>query len=109
MKSFKFFTNNPPTVRTFHLNVLGDLYGRLPNYTLFIEPYELEHTQERTGSIRNIITGIVTVPTHIYNGVLIKRRGDGSHVEINYHNVGELNQRGLIFDMNDSVTFRYRV
>jgi len=109
MKSFKFLTNNPPTAITFNLNVLGDPYGRIPNYNIYIEPYELEHTQERTGSIRNIISGIVQLPTHIFNGILIKRRTDGSYVEINYGNVDELNQQGLIFDMNDSITFRYRV
>ena len=109
MKSFKFLTNNPPTAKTFNLNVLGDPYGRIPNYTILIEPYEFEHTQERTASLRNIISEVVTVPTHIFNGVLIRRRGDQSYVEINYDNVDELNRQGLIFDMNDDITFRYRV
>ena len=109
MKSFKFLTNNKLTTKTFNLNVLGDPYGRIPNYNVYIEPYELEHTMERTGSIRNIISGVVQLPTIIFNGVLIRRRGDASYVEINYHNVDELNRQGLIFDMNDDITFRYRV
>lgn len=109
MRAFKFLKNNPSEPKMFNLNILGDLFGRIPCYSIFIEPYELEPTQERTASLRNIISGVVTVPTHIFNGILIKRRGDASYVEINYSNVDELNQQGLIFDMNDDITFRYRV
>lgn len=110
MKSFKFLTDNPTQPIVFNLNVMGDNpFDRIPSYNVHIEPYELEHTMERTGSIRNIITGVVQLPTQVFNGVLIKRRGDGEYTEINHDNVDGINQMGLIFDMNDSITFRYKV
>lgn len=109
MKSFKFLSNNKFIPKTFNLNVLAEPYDRrIPSYNVHIEPYELEHTDERTGSIRDIITGVVQLPTQVFNGVLIKRR-DGEYTEINYDNVDGVNQQGLIFDMNDSITFRYRI
>jgi hypothetical protein len=37
--------------------------GRIPSYNVYVESYELEHTMERTGSIRNIISGVVQVIT----------------------------------------------
>jgi hypothetical protein len=108
MKSFKFLTNNPSIPKTFNLNVMEDPLSRIPNYDVHIEPYELEHTDERTGSIRDIINGVIQLPTFIFNGVLIKR-GDGEYTEINHNNIDEMNNRNLIFDMNDRITFRYKV
>jgi hypothetical protein len=82
--------------------------GRIPSYNVHIEPYEFQNTMEHTDSIRNIITGVSILPTRVFNGILLRRR-DGSHTEINYQNVDGVNSGGLIFDMNDSITFRYRV
>jgi hypothetical protein len=107
VRPFKFFEPYTSQPKVFNLNVMEDL-GRIPSYNVYIEPYELEHTMECTGSIRNFISGVVQLPTHVLNGVLLKRV-DGEYTEINYNNVDGVNQRGLIFDMNDSITFRYRV
>ena len=107
MKPFKFLTNNKTNPIVFNLNVMDDMFGRIPSYNVHIEPYELEHTDECTGSIRDIITGVVQLPTQIFNGVLIKRR-DGEYTEINYDNVRGVNDRNLIFDINDRITLRYR-
>lgn len=82
-------------------------FGRILSYVLYIEPYELEHTDERTDSIRNIIYGVTLLPTQIFNGVLIKRR-DGEYVEINHNNVRGVNDENLIFNLDDRITFRYR-
>ncbi len=107
VRPFKFFEPYTSQPKVFNLNVMEDL-GRIPSYNVYIEPYELEHTMECTGSIRNFISGVVQLPTHVLNGVLLKRV-DGEYTEINYQNVDGVNSRGLIFDMNDSITFRYRV
>ena len=107
MKSFKFLTNNRTNPITFRLNVMDDSIVRVPGYNVYIEPYELEHTDERTGSIRDMINGVVQLPTQIFNGVLIKRR-DGEYTEINYDNVRWVNDRNLVFDLNDRITLRYR-
>ena len=107
MKSFKFLTNNRTNPIVFRLNVMDDSIVRVPGYNVHIEPYELEHTDERTGSIRDMINGVVQLPTQIFNGVLIKRR-DGEYTEINYDNVRWVNDRNLVFDLNDKITLRYR-
>ena len=108
MKQFKFF-NNPFEPIIFNLNVMDDNpFGRVPSYNVYIEPYEFHHTMEHSDSIRNIITGVSVLPTMIFNGVILTRR-DGSHTEINYNNVRGVNDRNLIFDINDRITLRYKI
>ena len=110
MKPFKFLRNNRNNPIVFNLNVMSnnpsEYYG-IYGYVVYIEPYELEHTDECTGSIRDMITGVVQLPTQIFNGVLLKRV-DGEYVEINHNNVREVNDENLIFDINDRITLRYR-
>jgi hypothetical protein len=108
MKSFKFLRNNPSIPKTFNLNIMEDPLSRIPSYNVYIEPYEFNVHMEHTDSICNIINGVTILPTMIFNGVLLKRR-DGSYTEINHNNVDELNQQGLIFDMNDRITLRYKI
>jgi hypothetical protein len=106
MKPFKFFEPDKQ-IKVFNLNVLDNPFGRVPSYYVYIEPYEFEQTQELTGSIRDIVTGLIQVPI-IFNSMVITRV-DGSPTEINYNNIDGVNQRGLLFDINDRLTIRYRV
>jgi hypothetical protein len=106
MKDFKFFEPDKQ-IKVFNLNVLGNPLGRVPSYNVYVEPYEFEQTMEVKGSIRDIITGLIQVPM-VFNGMVITRV-DGSHTEINYQNVDRVNQRGLLFDINDRLIIRHRV
>lgn len=108
MKQFKFLRNNPSEPIIFNLNVMTDPLSRVPSYNVYIEPYEFNVHMEHTDSIRNIIYGWSILPTMIFNGVILTRR-DGSHTEINYNNVRGVNDRNLIFDINDRITLRYKV
>jgi hypothetical protein len=107
MRPFKFLNKNQPELIIFNLNVMTDPLSRIPNYNVHIEPFDFVPSEERTGSIRDIIYGVVQLPTQIFLGAVLTRR-DGSHTEINYHDVDELNSRNLIFDINDRITLVYR-
>jgi hypothetical protein len=97
-------------IRTIHpkqftLNVIDNLFGRIPSYTFGIEPYNGE-SAEIIGTIGDLINGRFGIPGR-FTDMIIQR--DGNIVEVNHNNVDYVNQRGLIFDREDRVIIRYKL
>ncbi len=104
VKSFKFFHKGHVI---FNLNVMTNLFGRIPSRGIIIEPddYTITHTFDGTvGELFDRYPGGVTIRVV---GIIIQRGGSRA-IEINHNNVNDINQRGLVFEREDRVVVRYK-
>jgi hypothetical protein len=93
-----------PQLKLFNLGVVDNILGRIPSYNAIFQPDDYTISYTFVGIIGNLINDGLF-------GCFISmtiQRTDSSLVEINYDNVDEMNQRGLIFERDDIVTIRYK-
>lgn len=105
IKDFKFLQKKKKQFKLFHLNVMNDVFGRIPSYPCPFEPYD-NNTEDVYGTLGDVINGRLGI-VGIFITLVILRRGSGN-VEINYNNVDGVNQLGLIFAREDRVIVRYK-
>jgi hypothetical protein len=105
IKDFKFLQQEKKQFKLFHLNVMNDVFGRVPSYPCPFEPYD-NNTEDVYGTVSDVINGRLGI-VGIFTTLVIQRRGSGV-VEINYNNVEGVNELGLIFAREDRVIVRYK-
>ena len=101
----------PPTrMEAFDLNVIDTVvFGRIPSYTIAIERDNYTPSLTLTGTIHDLLNGIFGIPW-CFTSIRIQREHHTEDViEINYNNVGLMNQRGMIFGPNDQIVIRYKL
>lgn len=106
LKDFKFFTKEKRESRfkSFSLNVMENPFGRIPCYPIMFESLEHEASPSYYGTVSDLVTGIFGLPLI----TLVLSRPDGTPIEINHNNVDEVNNRHLIFNMNDGIMVKFR-
>ena len=104
MKPFKFFHKGHVI---FNLNVMTNLFGRIPSRSILIEPddYTISHTFD--GTVGELFDRYPGVTIRVV-GIIIQRGFGNRAIEINYNNVNDINQRGLVFEPEDRVIVRYK-
>ena len=98
----------PTQRRAFSLNVIVELFGRLPSFVFLFEssnPNDYEVLRGTT--IGQLTSGELDVPM-CFTEMSITRVGDNSNVTITYDNVSEMDRMGLIFNSEDAVTISYK-
>lgn len=101
----------PPTrMEAFDLNVIdAAVFGRIPSYTIAIERDNYIPSSTVTGTIHDLLNGRFSIPW-CFTSIRIQREHSTEDViEINYNNVGLMNQRGMIFGPNDQIVIRYKL
>jgi hypothetical protein len=94
-------------LKAFNLNVLdSNIFGRIPSYTIAIEPDDYTVSYTFQGTIGQIIGGELGI-AWCFTSMMIQR-SVMDIVEINYNSVDRLDQIGLIFQPSDSVVVRYK-
>lgn len=114
IKDFKFL--RPKNIRLsqlkrFNLNVLNDLFARIPSYGIAFEPYD-NNTEDLYGTVGDLINGRLGISGYLVE-LTIRRAGVTqdtftSYTIIHYDNVDEVNTRGLIFANEDRIIVKYR-
>ncbi len=101
-------------LKTFHLNVMdnSNILGRIPSYNILFEPNSpVPHTSEvRYGTVEHLINGGFNIPWRFIE-LTIRRGGETqdtftSYTIITHNTVDDINQRGLIFDLQDRIIIR---
>ena len=103
MKPFKFFRKD---YVIFNLNVMNNLFGRIPSRSIIIEPddYTISYTFDGTvGELFDRYPGVTICVV-----MILIQRGFGRAIEINHNNVDDINQQGLVFEREDRVVVRYK-
>ena len=103
--NFKFLQQEKKQFKLFHLNVLNDVFGRIPSYPCPFEPYD-NNTEDVYGTVGDLINGRLGI-VGIFTTLVIQRIGSGT-VEITYSNIDGVNELGLIFAREDRVIVRYK-
>ena len=101
----------PPTrIDAFDFNVIDVVvFGRIPSYTIAIERDNYLPSSTLTGTIHDLLSGRFGIPW-CFTSIRIQREHHTEDViEINYNNVGWMNQRGMIFGPNDQIVIRYKL
>jgi hypothetical protein len=93
-----------PQLKQLNLNVMDNIFGRIPSFSAFFQPDDYTVSYTFIGVIGNLIDNGLS---GCFTSMTIQRL-DSSLVEINYINVDEMNQRGLIFQRDDNVLIRYK-
>jgi hypothetical protein len=103
MKPFKFFRKD---YVIFNLNVMNNLFGRIPSRSIIIEPddYTISYTFDGTvGELFDRYPGV----TICVVGIIIQRGGNRA-IEVNHNNVDDINRQGLVFEPEDRIVVRYK-
>ena len=109
MKDFKFFTKekNQPQLKVFSLNVMENPFIRIPFYTIEFEPFDPMYGGDSRGTISDLVTGRFGIPWRFSSMIII--RASGEQTTITYNDVNMMEDRHLIFHMDDYVKVRYRI
>ena len=109
--NFKFLQQEKKQFKLFHLNVLNDVFGRIPSYPCPFEPYD-NNTEDVYGTVGDLINGRLGISGYLVE-LTIRRAGVTqdtftSYTIIHYDNVDEVNTRGLLFTNEDRIIVKYR-
>ncbi len=97
-----------PRLKPFTLNVLTEVFGRIPSYALAFQSSNIDDYEVIRGTtIGQFINGELNIPW-CFTELSITRVSDNSNVTITYDNVDEMNRMALIFDSQDNVTICYK-
>lgn len=97
-----------PPLKPFNLNLLVDVFGRLPSYAIVFEVPPDDGYESMIGTtFRNLIHGDLNIGW-CFTMLTIIRNIDNTVTNINYENCDDLNMMGLVFDVNDRITIHYR-
>lgn len=98
----------PAQRRAFSLNVMVEVFGRLPSFVFLFESSNPDDYEVLRGTtIGQLTSGELDVPM-CFTEMSITRVGDNSNVTITYDNVSEMDRMGLIFNPEDTVTIIYK-
>ena len=98
VRPFKFFHKG---YVIFHLNVMANLFGRIPSRGILIEPDDYTTSYTFDGTVGELFDRYPGVTICVV-GIII--RG----IEVNHNNVNDINRQGLIFEREDRVIVRYK-
>jgi len=104
MKPFKFFHKGHVI---FNLNVMTNLFGRIPSRGIIIEPDDYTTSYTFDGTVGELFDRYPGVTICIV--MILIQRGFGRAIEINHNNVNDINQQGLVFEPEDRVVVRYKL
>jgi len=99
-------------LKAFTLNVMSNVFGRIPNYTLAFEP-DGGRMRVIDGTIDDIINCRFGIPW-CFTSLTIRRGGPTQqtfleYVIINYNNVEQIAGRNLVFSAEDRIIIRYKL
>ena len=109
--NFKFLQQEKKQFKVFNLNVMNDVFGRIPSYAFAFEPYD-NNTEDVYGTLGDLINGRLGISGYLVE-LTIRRAGVTqdtftSYTIIHYDNVDEVNTRGLLFTNEDRIIVKYR-
>jgi len=106
IKEFKFFNKEQTQkLKPFNLNVLNDIFGRIPSYTIAFEPYDNNGLEDAYGNVGQLIDGRLEIAWCFVELTIVRHN---TAIQITHSNVDGLNARGLIFAREDRVIVRYK-
>jgi hypothetical protein len=103
MNPFKFFHKGHVI---FNLNVMTDLFGRIPSRSIIIEPDDHTISYTFDGTVGELFDRYPGVTICVV--MILIQRGFGRAIEINHNNVDDINRQGLVFEREDRVVVRYK-
>lgn len=108
-----YYMERPAQFKMFNLNVMLDVFGRIPSYTIAFEPYD-NNVESVYGTVDDLINFRLSVSHQPIVELTIRRGGItqetfSSYTIITHENVDTLNAAALIYAPEDRIIVRYKI